>query len=1237
MRKKILGIDLGANSIGWALIEKNELDRKIIAMGTRVIPLFTDEKDEFEKGNSISKNEKRRLKRGQRRGYDRYQLRRKALTQILIENKMFDPGLFKLDKLTLWGLRAKACSEKVELPELGRILYHLNQKRGYKSISKSENKKDTEYVAEVKNRYQLLKEPNLTIGQKFYNELLENPFYRTKEQVYPREAYIEEYNKIMQCQQKYYPDIITDEFIARLRDNVIYYQRKLKSQKELVSICEFEGRWVKHKGKEIFVGPRVIPRSSPLFQVEKIWETINNLKIRNKNGDELFITPEQKLLIFKHLDENDKLSVTELFKILNLKKEDGWFGNKQINNGIQGNTTKAKIRKIIKEFKGCENLLQFNLIINTLSEKSYLYDRKTGEILEENDKNIVDASFEKEPFYQLWHTIYSIKDEDECARALIKRFNLDEKLAKELAKLDFITPGFGNKSARAIRKILPYLMEGYVYSDACEYAGYNHSSSLTTNEILQKQLKDKLELLPKNSLRQPVVEKILNQLVNLVNAIIDEKQGWVTREERLNNQFEIRIELARELKQSKEERKTTYKNQRQRERENTEIAAELEKLGLRATRNNIIKWRLFHEIDDENKKINAVCVYCGKPFGITDALNGDLVDVDHIIPRTLFFDDSQNNKTLVHRSCNANKSNLTAFDFMKSKGEQIFNQYKERINALYNNKLISKTKYERFLTPGDKIPDDFINRQLRETQYISRKSREILSQICYHVWSTSGPVTERLRRLWGWDEILMQLQLPKYREVGLTEIIEVENPDGSVTKKEVIKNWTKRNDQRHHAIDALTIACTEQGFIQRINTLAAESTRNEIFNEVKDLKLNDRLNLLDKYLIAQKPFNTDYVKEYVAQILVSYKVGKKVATKTKRIVKVNGHKKVAQDNILVPRGPLSEESVYGKIRVIEKDKPLKYLFENSQLIVNEQIKEKIIAILSENNNDVKKALKSCKEKPVYLDNENKKILEKAPCYAEKYVKKYPLSAIKANDVGDIVDNKIRALVAERFKTVTKESDAFKEPLYYDENKKIPIRSVRRFTGLTAVEPILRNENGEAIGFVKPGNNHHIALYKDADGKIVEHTCTFWHAVERKKYGLPVIITDTSQLWTQILNSSIEYPESFVEKLPPDNLTFLLSLQQNEMFILGMTNEEFDKALRDKDYKSISHYLYRVQKIASGNYMFRHHLETEIDDSSEAKNSKRFINTQSFGAFQSLNPIKVRINNIGRVTVISDRL
>ena len=1231
--KKILGLDLGTSSIGWALIKEENNETSILGLGSRIIPLNVDERDEFSAGNEISKNRKRTMRRTQRKGFDRYQLRRKALTDLLIGNGFF-PGsdLLALDQLSLWGLRAKAVTQKVELKELGRILYHLNQKRGYKSSRKEENldKKDTEYVAEVKSRHQDLKEKGLTIGQKFYPELEANPNYRIKQQVYPREAYIDEFNAILKQQQVYYPGIITDELINTLRDEIIYFQRNLKSQKGLVSVCDFEGFSTKDKeGREVFVGPKVAPRSSPLFQICKIWENINNLKLKNKKGEEFQFSLLQKEKIFEHLDNNERLTANDLFGILGINKNDGWYYDKLLLKGIQGNLTKTQIAKVLDNNNPW---LRFELKVEIKEGEAFLVNKNTGEITNSDEIKVVSPELEHEPLYKLWHVIYSISDFEECKKVLREKFLFDELTAEKLTSIDFTKSGFGNKSTKAIRKILPYLMNGWVYSDACSFAGYNHSGSLTKDENLKRKLLDSIPLLPKNSLRQPVVEKILNQMINLVNAVI----------ETYGRPDEIRVELARELKQSKEERNDTFKFLRKREKENDLIRNRLiEEYGIRATRNNVIKFRLFHEINGEESKLNAGCVYCGKPFGISDALRGDNVDVEHIIPKSLLFDDSQSNKTLSHRACNEAKGNKTAFDFMQHKGTIEMEAYIDRVDKLHKNGLIGKAKRGKLLMPASKIPNDFIERQIRETQYISRKAREILQQVCFNVWSTSGSVTEYLRSLWGWDDVLMNLQLPRHKEQELTEWVEWETGNGQIHKKEVIKGWTKRNDHRHHAIDAMVVACTRQGFIQRVNNLSSQGNRDEMYRELKANGENHRngLTLLEKYLIAQKPFNTHQVQQKIAGILTSFKAGKKVASFGKRKIKKGGKTQVVQTGIVVPRGPLSEESVYGRIMTLQRNpktnqviyQPLKYLFANPHLIYKPEIKKLIEERLARFAGNTKSAFESVKKDPIYLDRENEIVLENASCYSAEYVIKYPVVGLKPNDVPYIIDGRIRQLVKERLENHSgNPKEAFKEPLWFDKEKSIKVNSVRMLTGLSSVEPVKWNENGLPIGYVKPGNNHHIAIYRDPNGQLVEHVCTFWHAVERRKFGIPAIIKDPGMVWSQILSKEKALPENFLQKMPDENLTFEVSMQQNEMFIMGLQQEEIDYALINNDKEKISKHLFRVQKLGSCYYVLRHHLETQIDDSAKAMQVGKFYRIRSFKAWESASPFKVYINYLGEL-------
>lgn len=1249
--RKILGLDLGVSSIGWALIrEENDRPCDIMGMGVRIVPLDTDESDEFSRGNKISKNRQRTQKRTMRKGYYRYVLRRRALTAELKKHDMFDETLFNLPQLELWRLRAKAVTEPISLKELGRVLYHLNQKRGYSSsrISDEEEengKKQKEYVAEILNRYQQLRQEGKTIGQKFYEELQKNPHYRTKQQVFPRQAYMDEFDAIMRRQQQYYPEVLTDDFIHHIRNEIIYFQRKLKSQKGLVSVCEFEGFYVKNaEGKEIFTGPKVAHRSNPLFQAEKIWEAINNISIKDKHNNEFLLTLEHKEKIFNYLDNHEKLTESTLLKLLGLDVNDGWITNKNIQKrGIQGNLTKVAIKKALDNKELEHQWLRFDLKILNTGEKVYLYDKDSGEVKDELDQCLVSDDCIHQPLYQLWHCIYSISDLEECKKALIKKFGFDDATAERLANIDFSKQGYGNKSVKAMRKLLPYLMKGYKYSDAAALAGFNHSNSLTSAEIQAKKLLDKIPLLRKNALRQPVVEKILNQMIHIVNDIIDENRGWVTKEERENGLFEIRVELARELKQSQKERNETFKNINKIEKENREIEKELERMGLSATRNNIIKYRLFHQFgesseDGGSKKIIGICPYSGRPFSLAEALNGDNIDVDHIIPKSLLFDDSQHNKVLVYRIENQQKGDRTAFDYMASKGEEAFNQYKERVHQLYKKGFISKAKRDKLLTPADNIPKDFIARQLRETQYVAKKSRELLSVVARNVWSTSGNVTEYLRRIWGWNDVLHNLQMQRIKEIipdplaeGITEIVECGTHDGQKHKKEVIKGWTKRDDHRHHAIDALVVACTRQGFIQRLNTLAAKGAREELYKAVEERKqeFRDSLNLVDRYFISQKPFTTREVEEKAAGIIVSFKPGKKVATWGKRFVRKDGKRIVVQERVLVPRGPLSEESVYGKIKILERQKPVKYLFENPHLIFKPYIRELVEKRLSEYNGDVKRALKSLELRPIYVGRDRNIKLQYGTCFKEEYVIKYPLTAIKKDDVQFIIDKKVRELVQERLELYNyNEKEAFREPLFLDKNNTIPIRSVRMITGLSAVEPIRYDENGQPIAFVKPGNNHHMAIYINEKGEKVSHLCTFWHAVERKKYGLPIIIENPREVWEKILSNPDVYPQSFLEKLPLDSWVFDVSLQENEMFIVGL-NYPIEE-IRSMPMKELSKHIYRVQKLSDFDIYFRHQYETQILNEKQYRNTKKYLRISSLRAWENLNPLKIRVNRIGEI-------
>ena len=1155
--KRVLGLDLGSSSIGWAVIEERSKEiisescisdkDKIVAIGSRIIPLSTDESTQFSKGQALTKNADRTKSRTQRKGYDRYQLRRALLLEKLAQLGMYNGETLKLSKLELWGLRAKAVHEQISLLELGRVLCHINQKRGYRTVKADYgDKKQGAYVSNVLERHKEINEQGLTIGEFMYKGLKMDPAFRCKERIYPRIAYMEEFEAIMSCQKEFYPEVLTDETIAHIRDYIIFHQRPLKSCKHLVGRCSLERHFMNCNGQLKDCSPKVAPRTSPLFQVCKIWESINNLVIYNKTNDVLHISLEQKQAIFAFMNKHEKLKANDLKTLLGIKSKEWQFG-KAVGNGLQGNTTYCAIEKALAKHKEYIHLLNFDLVCDSKE----VVNVETGEIVE---IKVIDATFEKQPLYELWHVLYSISNIDELKETLKNKFKItDESVIVNLCQIDFVKAGYSNKSSRAIRKVLPYMQDGMQYFDAKIMAGYN-DVALTKEQNMARELAEKLLPIKKGELRQPVVEKILNQLVNLVNALMHEYGRF----------DEIRVELARELKQNREERESATKAMARNQKQNEEIAERIQKeYGLTPTRSRIQKYKMWEESEH-------ICIYCGKTVSAKEFLLGFGVEVEHIIPRSVIFDDSFANKICSCSECNKEKNNRTAFDYMKTKSEGDFTAYIERINDLAERGKISNSKRKKLLMPASELPTDFIERQLRESQYIAKKAKEILQTICHNVYSTSGSITDFLRHLWGWDEVLHTLNFRRYQAAGLTEMVEREI-DGKKVEVERIAGWSKRMDHRHHAIDALTIACTKQGYIQRINNLNSlkEISFSSFNDEKQHSETRQRLTRLERYIKMQPHFTTAEVQQAVECIAVSFKSGKRAASTGKRYIHKGGKRICVQQGIIIPRGALSEESVYGRIQDFKTGK-------------------------------------------------------------QEYVKKYDIGTITLKNIEDVIDKRIREILRTRLEQFGgKPEKAFAEPVL--DHQGCAIRSVRCRTGLSATVPVRYNEQGERIAFVKPGNNHHVAIYVDEKGKLQEHIVTFWHAVERKKYGIPTIITNPADAWDKVTD---RMPETFLEQLPPSaNWEFKFSMQQNEMFILGMEEELYNDAIQKEDYATLSKYLYRVQKMSKGDYVFRHHLETAVDDKSITAKEMGKMKRLSLKSLLENNPHKVHISITGKITEI----
>lgn len=1219
--KKVLGLDLGVGSIGWCLLEKDDknVPIRIIRMGSRIVPITSDEETGYTKGNAISKNADRTAKRTARKCYDRYQLRRQALVSLLRQFGM-EPNkklIFEQNPLELWQKRADAASKEITLEELGRVLLHINQKRGYKhSRLSNSDSKETAYVQEVNSRYDELKAEGLTVGQHFAAKLKENEQtsadgrkyynYRIKDQVYPRHAYEDEVKQILEVQSHFHGSVLTTDICEEIM-KIIFYQRDLKSCKNLISFCEFESYSIKKNGKNITIGPKVAPRTSPLAQLSSILETANNITIRNRRNDELYISKEQRKAIGDFLDNHEVMKLPDLYKILNIGRKDGWWAGKAIGKGLKGNTTKCQILKALNNLptEKVEALTAFNL------EFEEYVDEETGEIRKRINNNLA----ERQPLYRLWHLIYSIKDVDELSGALHHLGIEDEQSIQSLCNLDFRTVGYANKSAKAIGLILPYLIDGMMYSEACERAGFDHSRRINPDRTLLTSLPQ----IQKNELRQPVVEKILQQLVNIVNALL-EKEGPID---------EIRVELARELKQSKDERNETFKRNSQNERLNKEYAERIKEYGLTATRNRIMKMKMWEESE-------YACMYCGQPVNVKEFLQGADVEREHIIPKGLLFDNSFTNQVCSCRRCNSQKGMRTAYDFIKDdKGEVALETYIGRINGLFNRKKISRSKLNRLLvsykayldrkahgkeTEDDKLLwENFIDRQLRQSQYIARKSVEMLQQVCKNVYTTSGSVTDFVRHQWGYDELLHDLNFERFKKAGFTAMV-TQLHSGKEFEVERIKDWTKRLDNRHHAVDALAIACTTQGMIQRLNTLNA--SRDDIHEELnsKDLRLIDsERSMLEKWIYTQPHIAYAQAKEEVEKIMISQRPNTRITVPGKRYVTKNGKRTLAQTGIIVPRGALHAEFVYGRIMKQESD---------GVTLTPQYVRKYKLGIGSQG----------------FLFNGKE-------FYKEELKKnaKTGLSTIVVTDkikdtLDKVVDGGIRQRILERLnrgfvegtdyrKNVSQALDNLKnldeDPVFSDDAQTRPIRTVRKYVSSSTMVAVRKDNNGKPISFVEPDDNHHVAFYKHEDGEIMECIVTKWQAVQRKLNHIPIIIDNPSKTWNDILGRD-DIPDELLQTLPKDDTTFLLSLQKGEAVIMGLEEVDYQKAIENKDMQKLGNYLYFVQSASSHDYRFRRHVDAKYDTNDINSEDKRFLRIRTMQEIFENNPHKVKVTVLGDI-------
>jgi len=1109
--------------------------------------------------------------------------------------------------------RADALNNELPIDVLAYVICDINGK-----ILNSSQR-----LGMISDRSKTLYFNNQTIGQYLMHRLEENPNNSLTNIIFYRQDYEDEFEKIWTRQAQYHPEL-TEERKAQIK-GFIFFQRNLKSCKSLVSFCELEHSEkeieVDGKTKKVTIGCKVCPKSSPLFQEFKIWQVINNLAIINKVTDEkTTLNDDEKIKLHNELQIKAKMSKTEVLKLLGLPTRKYDLNYKEVpGNNTIANLYAAYQEIILQTGNGEYDFRKMDAADTYATAKSIFEGLGFNTDILSFDVTKTGRELENEPLYKLWHLLYSYAGDnsktgnDALIRKLSEFCRMDHEYAKILANVTF-EPDYGELSAKAIKKILPFLIEGHVYSDACVLAGYNHSQrSLTKEQKEAKVYVDHIENIKKNTLRNPVVEKILNQMINVINEVAEE----------YGKPDEIRIEMARELKLNKKQRlqESTRVSQATKETERVRGILQKEFHIAHPSHNDIIRYRLYEELAYNKYNTLYSDTHISK-----EELFGPRFDIEHIIPKALMFNDSFSNKTLELRSCNIDKGNTTAMDYVSSTySEDWTEQYKARVNDLADKGAISNTKRKFLLMTREEIPEDFLNRDLTNTQYIARKAYELLEQFVPSIVATNGNITARLREDWQLIDIMKEINFEKYRKLGLTETYT--NSEGKTIG--TIKDWTKRNDHRHHAMDALTVAFTRPAIIQLLNNLSAQSDTNYILEEIKKRELKGG------HFAAPIPLDIfrREAKEALNNILVSVKAKNKVVTKNVNKIKTkNGVIKTTQ---LTPRKSLHNETVYGtsiqkEMKTVKVD--TKLTLEKIQLVSKKAYREALLKRLQEFDGDRKKAFKNLEKNPIWLDEDHRKrVPAEVNIIETKIIHTSNTIVSEKLNVDSVIDPAIRKILKDRIKEyggdkVTAFKNLSENPIWINKEKGICIKRVKIKIS-DEVIPLRnkKNHHGKEIhdelgktiptDFVKTDGNHHAAIFIDEKGNLQEHIVSHFEVTARAVSGLDIV--------DKYYNSDKGWK-------------FLFTIKKNEYFVFPNPEIGFDPSeidlMDEKNYKEISSNLFRAQSVSSKYYVFRQHTDTCSIYPDELRNTT-WIRIRSLEGLKGI--IKVRVNHIGKIVQVGE--
>ncbi len=958
-------------------------------------------------------------------------------------------------------------------------------------------KKKTEYDIDNSNK---------TVGCYIYDALLQNPdqkiigkLVRTVERKYYKEELrqildiqkammpeLQNENLYKTCIEELYPNneahrnnIAKPDFANLFINDILFYQRPLKSKKSLISDCPYESHFDKN-GNEHPI--KCIAKSNPLFQEFRLWQFVQNLRIYQRERK----ISDGELDLFGNASSGKLETDVDVTAEL-LKTEDDyvalfdWLNDRAT---IKQDTLLNSYFKFKKE-KGKD---QYPYRWNYVEDKEYPCNETRAEILKELGKCGVNVNFlTKEQEMQLWHILYSVEDKIEIGKALKKyaeKNSLPESFADVFAKIKPFKKEYGSYSEKAIKKLLPLMRMGKYWSaDAIDANTKDRISKIITGEYDEKiknRVREKainltdethfrglpiwlacyivydrhseakeiekwekpedidkyLKAFKQHSLRNPIVEQVVTETLRTVRDI------WKQE----GNIDEIHVELGREMKNPADKRKKMTETIQQNENTNLRIKAMLmefmnPEMGIENVRpyspsqQDILRIYEENALDNLTKddkefefvskisktaqpsKSDIVRYKCWLEQKYRSPYTGEMIplaklftsayEIEHVIPQSRYFDDSFSNKVICEAEVNKLKDRQLGFEFIKAhKGEKVqlsqgkpveilsVEAYEDFVKKHYAN---NRTKMKKLLM--DDIPDGFIERQLNDSRYISKLVKGLLSNIVReklpngeyeqeavskNLISCNGSITDRLKKDWGMNEVWNGIILPRFRRLNeltgkdVFTAISAEGHEIPAMPLELQKGFNKKRiDHRHHAMDAITIACATRDHVNLLNNEAAHSKHN-----ANRYQLQRKLRRFEKTVIDGKErevakeflkpwdsFTTD-AKRALENIIVSFKQNLRVINKTTNRYQhfdESGKKvfdKQKKGDSWAIRKSMHKDTGWGEVNLrFTKDVSLNEALKNPKMIVNKDFKQKVQELIAQGHDAkyIKKYVEDNKE------------------------------------------------------------------------------------------------------------------------------------------------------------------------------------------------------------------------------------------------------------------------------------